>query len=345
MTADVRARLGAAVEQFDAAVSRARRDTAIDVVEALLDDGVEPVTVMTDVIAAVQRSVGSRWQGAEWSVAQEHAATAVSVAALEAVARRASRGAPHRGHVVIACAEHEWHAVPATIVAAGLRADGWEVTLLGASTPTARLSRYLRDVGPDVTAISCSVPAGLPTSRAFIEASTAAGIPVLAGGAAFGADSRRADALGATAWAPDVRAAVQVVSGLPMVVPSAAPLPQEVTAEQAALRNAGHALVDAVAFRWHNSQVSPAPAADDDEGDLLHETVEQVFAAVVGAVLTGDGRLVAETAEWVDAVLGVRGMPATAVRDLGRSMAAELEDFPLALALWQRHWPAGGAPS
>ena len=93
---------------------------------------------------------------------------------------------------MIACAEREWHAVPAMIVAGALRAEGWQITLLGASTPTARLSRYLQDLGPDVTAVSCSVAAGLPNARGFIEASTTAGIPVLAGGAAFGPDDRRA---------------------------------------------------------------------------------------------------------------------------------------------------------
>ncbi|QNN54792.1 cobalamin B12-binding domain-containing protein [Nocardioides mesophilus] len=338
-------RLREAADRFDHAVTTARRDAAVQVVEELLDSGVEAMTVMTDVIAAAQRHVGARWQRGEWSVAQEHAATSVSVAALEAVARKAATGAPHRGHVVVACAEHEWHAMPASIVAAGLRAEGWEVTLLGASTPTARLSRYLRDLGPDVTAVSCSVAAGLPTSRAFIEASTSAGIPVLAGGAAFGTDDRRATALGATAWAADVRSAVETVASLPMVVHEAAPLPAEITLEQVALRHAGHALVDAVAFRWQNRHEALGPVADEDEADLLHETVEQVYHAVVGALITGDGRLVAETAAWVESVLAVRGMPSSAVRDLGRSMAAELDDFPLAASMWQRHWPSAGVGS
>ena len=52
-----------------------------------------------------------------------------------------------RGRIVIACAEHEWHALPAMLVSAALRSRGWHVTLLGASTPTARLNRYLQDLG------------------------------------------------------------------------------------------------------------------------------------------------------------------------------------------------------
>lgn len=331
--------LTSAADRFAAALTGARRGRALSVIDELLADGVDPVTVMVDVVAAAQRTVGDLWQRGEWSVAQEHAATALSVSALESVSRTVDSSVPHRGHAVVACAEHEWHAVPATIIAVGLRLAGWEVTLLGASTPTERLSRYLQDVGPDLVAVSCSVPAGLPTSRSFIETSTAAGIPVLAGGGAFGSDARRANALGATAWAADVRTAVEAADSLPVVVRPAEALPHEVTGEQLALQGHRHALVDAVVFRWQTRREVVGPPCADGEADLLRETVEQVFHAVVGALLTGDGRLVEETATWVGSVLEVRGPGADGVGDLGSGMAAELVDFPVSSALWNAHWP------
>ena len=332
--------LDEAVDRFDRAVTTARREDALGVVDALLADGVDPMTVLVDVVAAVQREVGARWQRGEWSVAQEHAATAVSVSALELVARSARSSVPQRGRVVVACAEHEWHALPAHIIAAGLQAAGWETTVLGASTPTARLSRYLQDLGPDVTAISCSVAPGLPASRAFIEASTTAGIPVLAGGAAFGPDARRASSLGATAWAPDLRGALEVIDTLPLVVRAAAPLPREVTAEQTALLDDRHRLVEAATRRWIDARAARGSAPVEDEEDLLSDTVHHALHAVVGALITGDGRLVEETAGWVDTVLEPRGVQGPSVADLRDSLGAELARLPLASRLWQRHWPA-----
>jgi methanogenic corrinoid protein MtbC1 len=320
------------VERLDAAVAGGDVDGALTLVDDLLDEGLDPLDVV-DVIAAVQKRVGERWQSAEWSVAQEHAATAVATSALESV-RRISRGVvPERGRIVIACAEHEWHALPAMLVSAALRSRGWHVTLLGASTPTARLNRYLQDLGPDITAVSCSVASGLPHSRAFIEASTTAGIPVLAGGAAFGPDARRAAALGATAWAPDARTAVEVVETLPLVVRAAAPLPSEVTVEHSALVSGHRALVSTIAEAW-----TPYRDAASEDQELLRDIVDQAVHAVGGALLTGDERLLAETSTWVLAVLEARGHASEAWSELGSLLLNVLRDYPVAGGLLKQHW-------
>lgn len=336
-----------AVDRFDAAVGQADRDAAVAVVTGLLADGLDPVTVMLQVIAPVQRRVGERWQRGEWAVAQEHAATSVSAAALEAVAGAAAATPADRGHAVVACAEGEWHALPATIIATGLRAAGWKVTPLGASTPVARLARYLQDLGPSVTAVSCSVAAGLPNARDFVRASTTAGIPVLAGGAAFGPDDRRATAIGATAWAPDVRTAVDAVAALPLVVPAAEPLPAERTGEETALRAARRPLTDAVLLRCRSGLTLPPEPEEfrdgQDHESVLSGAVQQVYHALVGALLTQDGRLLEETADWVGHLLDPDEFGPALVAELGRAMSTELTPFPLSAVLWHGHWPTATA--
>ena len=326
------------VERFDAAVAAADVAVALEVVRNLVDAGVDPVAVMVDVIAPVQERVGRRWQSGAWSVAQEHAATSVAVSALEAVTRATQPRGGGRGRVVIACAEREWHAVPAMIVAGALRAEGWQTLLLGASTPTSRLSRYLQDLGPEVTAVSCSVAAGLPNARGFIEASTTAGIPVLAGGAAFGPDDRRARALGATAWASDARGAAEAIAGLPPVVVAAPALPGEATREVAALRGAHRSVVEEAVAHARPGRLLP----DTDE-DPWRDALDQAVHAVIGAVLTGDERLLTTTAAWTGDVLRSRGhdAPDEALR---AGLAHVLREFPLAAAMVRQHWPAGQAP-
>lgn len=330
--------LTADVDRLDTAVAGGDVDGALSLVDDLLDEGLDPLDVV-DVIAAVQRRVGERWQNAEWSVAQEHAATAVATSALESVRRTSRATLPERGRIVIGCAEHEWHALPAMLVSAALRSRGWHVTLLGASTPTARLNRYLQDLGPDITAVSCSVASGLPHSRAFIEASTTAGIPVLAGGAAFGPDARRATALGATAWAPDARSAVEVVEGLPLVVRAAAPLPPEVTVEHSSLLSGHRSLVSRLAEGW-----APYRDAGPDDQELLRDVVDQTVHAVGGALLTGDERLLTETSSWVGAVLASRGHGASCAQ-LGSLLERALREHPVACGLVERHWQPGSPAS
>ncbi|HEY6577357.1 MAG TPA: cobalamin B12-binding domain-containing protein, partial [Mycobacterium sp.] len=179
-----------------------------ELVAHMLASGAEPVSVLTDVVAEAQREVGNRWQRGEWSVAEEHAATAMAISATKVVAEHVRRIPITRGGVIVACAEREWHALPAMIIDCALRAHGWDTTLLGASTNPMRLNQYLQDLGPEAVAVSCSVLRSLPTCRRFIEASTAAGVPILVGGPAFGPDDVRARALGATAWARDAKGAI-----------------------------------------------------------------------------------------------------------------------------------------
>lgn len=312
-------------------------------VEELLADGIDPVTVLTDVVARTQREVGTRWQRGEWTVAQEHAATAISVAATKAVSRHVRRTPVTRGRILVACSEREWHALPAMIIDCALRADGWDSTLLGAATSPMRLNQHLQDLGPEAVAVSCSVLGALPTTRRFIEASTAAGVPIVVGGPAFGADDVRARALGATAWAPSAQAAVLAVNGLPAVVPPAPPLPAGPAGEQALLEVDHRMLVDTLRVRWSVSAAAgpPEAASPGDLTDVANDVLHQVLHAVAATLLTGDPRPVSESAWWIADLMRTRGIDIATVYELGDVLTESLSDYPLARELITRHFTAG----
>ncbi|AXB44087.1 cobalamin B12-binding domain-containing protein [Amycolatopsis albispora] len=332
-TAEAATRFGRALDAVDTPAATA-------LVGGLLDRGADPVVVLVEVIAAGQRAVGGHWQRGEWTVAREHAATGVSAAAVGVVAEHAGRVPVSRGRVVVACAEREWHALPASLVGHALRAHGWDVTLLGASTPAARLNQYLHDLGPDAVAVSCSVLGALPACRRIVEAATAAGIPVLAGGPGFGRDSRRALALGATAWAPEAYAAVEAVGALPRVVPPAPPLPAAAAAEQAELEVAHQRLQHALRAGWSlaTEVLVKAPVVADSLASVAKDVLDLSLHAVGAALLTGDPRPIPETSAWVAEVLTARGADPRLVAELGDLLAGVLADFPLARALVTEHW-------
>lgn len=326
--------LAAALEAYDVAVSRSHEAPALAVIGGLLAAGVDPVRVLTDVVGRAQRRVGERWQSGAWSVAQEHAATAIAMASAEAVRRHIESVPPTRGRIVLACPEHEWHAVAAQILAGALQAQGWGVTLLGASTPAARLGRFLHDLGPDAAGVSCSVLRSLPAARGFIEASTQAGIPVIAGGVAFGPDSFRAHALGATGWAPDPVRAVEVLDSLPSVVSAAPPLPAAPLAEQSALDLAHDSLVSSVLEAW-----AGATRGLDGLGGTERDVVDQALQAVEATLLTGDRRTVGDARSWAGDVLRSRGLAEGGLLDLGSALARHLHQYPLAVEHLTASWP------
>jgi methanogenic corrinoid protein MtbC1 len=286
--------------------------TAIAVALAEVDAGGDPVEVMFDLVVPAQREVGRRWAVGDWTVAQEHAATAVSESVVAALAARMVPPPPTRGHVVVACAEREWHSLPARMVTHALRAAGWRATYLGASTPPGQLVRFLDETGADAVAISCSVVRALPAARRMIEAVRESGRPVLAGGPAFGSDPQRALALGATAWAADARRAV---AELDRITPGGGPCEP--------LRHAGadeHAEISlrfadfrrGVLDRWRRE--TPAPASNGASGrdgelaeDLAEDLAEHALHALAGSLLAGDRTVLVDADRWLVDLFTARG--------------------------------------
>ena len=248
-----------------------------------------------------------------------------------------------RGRIIVACAEREWHALPAMIIDCALRSHGWDTTLLGSSTSALRLNQYLQDLGPEAVAVSCSVFGALPTTRRLIEASTAAGVPIVVGGSAFGHDDQRARALGATGWARDAQCAVTAMSGLPAVVPPASPLPAASVGEQAALEMGHRQLVATLRAGWSltgeatAAGVEPTPAGLAAAGDVL----DQSLHAVSAALLTTDPRPVAETSTWIADLMQHRGVDIARVRELGELLGATLRDYPRARGLVEQYFAGG----
>jgi methanogenic corrinoid protein MtbC1 len=177
---------------------------ATDVVMNLLESGAPAAQITGEVLGAAQVRVGELWEQGVWSVADEHAATAVTETALAALAAATTRRSGAQRHVVMACAEGEWHTLPARMAASIVAASAdVRVTMLGPSLPAGHLRRRLGAGNVTLLALSCTLPTNLIGAARSIAAAHDAGVPVIAGGRAFGQTSRRAEAIGADAWAAD----------------------------------------------------------------------------------------------------------------------------------------------
>ena len=185
-------------DDYFAALVRCDPAAATDLVVDLQESGTSLHEIVRDVLDPAQALVGRLWETGEWSVAQEHAATAVTEAAVSALwvltARRRLEGGPS---VAMACAEGEWHALPPRIAAALAAEAGADVTVLGPSMPADHLERRLRLRDVDVLALSCTVPTNLLGAARCVAAAHAAGLPVVAGGRAFAGRPQRAAGIGA----------------------------------------------------------------------------------------------------------------------------------------------------
>lgn len=266
-------------DRFLDLVERADQPAAVRLVTGLAERGAKPEAVVLDVLAPAQREVGRRWEQGRWTVAQEHAATAVTDTALGLLALDAQPSG--QGRAIVACAEGEWHTLPARMAAEILRIRGWDVTFLGPSLPADDLGWYVERQRPDAVGLSCSMPVALKGAARSIEACRRSGVPVLAGGAGFGPGGRYARKVGATAWAPDPVAAVDLLERWRDAGPPP-PMPVGAGEEHLALEREREEIVAAALAALH----SRAPAARD--------ALTFLVTAVENALFVGDPAVVAD---------------------------------------------------
>ncbi|MGW2151020.1 cobalamin B12-binding domain-containing protein [Nonomuraea bangladeshensis] len=302
---------------------------AIDAAVSALDGGVPAETLILDVVAAVQARIGQAWADNCITVAQEHTATAVNESVLVVAAHHAAtrqRGsAPVKGRICVACVEGEWHTFPVRLLAEVLRLRGWRVDYLGAHVPTAHLVVHVHRTGPGAVALSGSIATHLPAAHASITACQAACTPVLAGGPAFGPDGRYARRFGADAWAPDARAAADLLDhGLPRRGPPGDD--HQADPEYVVLDDRGPVLVRDVL-----EELSRHAPEDGPRGDTA-EDAASIVGYLKAAVYVGDPGLFTSFAGWLAQMLGARGVPAPALPAALDVLAARLPGLPHAQA-------------
>ncbi len=303
---------------------------AVEVVNDLLDDGVPPQRIMIDLIARTQGRVGELWAANQWSVAREHAATAISERALAAVAARITTR-PFRGRITIACVDGEWHALPVRILAEMLRLDGWRVDFLGANVPGPHLVTHLHQTGPDAVALSCMLPTRLPRAHAAITACRTVGVPVIAGGRGFGPDGRWAQRLGADAWAAGAEEAVaRLADNWPPRVDDAY--------DAAFLGDEEYTYVVRQRGTLIGTALQRLAAAYPDVGgydqrqqDATADDMGHVVDFLAASLYVGDRKLFTDFVDWTAAVLEARGVPRPALAVGLRLVRDQLRDYPTAL--------------
>ena len=314
-------------DDYWAAVSAGDAAGAHAVAARALADGTDVETFLQEVVVEAQRRVGELWATNDWSVAQEHAATAVS----EAVVRRLADTLPVGSGplLLVGCAEREWHAMPALVLTTTLRARGLDAVHTGASTSRDELVSAILDRGPRAVLLSASLSSSLPRLRRQVEAVRGTGTPVVVGGRAF-TGGERWRTLGATASAASPAHAVAVLADLPRHVGPAVPLAHPGATESRTLQAAADRVVRDVLAALDLGDLALPP---DDWRVVLATHTSHVVDSVASALLCDDASVLVEARAWLGEVVTGRGGDPAAVGRLWEALAHELRDFPAALAM------------
>jgi methanogenic corrinoid protein MtbC1 len=321
------------VERLWDAVLAGDEHAAHDVVSAALDSGLPAESVLLDVIGAVQRRVGDEWAAARITVAQEHVATAINERVVATLPGLVSRPVTRHGRITVSCVDGEWHALPARLLSETLAMRGFRVDHLGGQVPVPHLIAHLHRTAPDAVALSSSIPTRLPAAHATITACQAAGVPVIVGGAAFGADGRYAKLLGAQAWAPDARtAADRLLRPLPRPTGLHQPiddLPHLADQEYSMVTRTAPTLVAAVC-----AGLAPVTTPyTDDQRERTAADVAHIVEFLGAALYVGDADLFTGFLDWTAGILSARGVPPRSLLGALALLTGELRDFPRATGM------------
>jgi len=169
--------------------------------------------VFAELIHPAQYEIGELWYRGEIGIDVEHRGTVIVEAIVERLPPAAATAANGR-RCVVAAAGLEEHVVGLHMLAAALRDDGWEVTMLGRRTPEKQLLEAVDRIKPRLVCISAGYLLELAPLKRTVAQIKARGIPVLVGGAAFNRSDGLAERVGADAHGQDVRVALTLARRL-----------------------------------------------------------------------------------------------------------------------------------
>ncbi len=173
---------------YNSALLQGDRITCFKIVESLLQQNIGPHAIYTELFQRSLYEVGEMWERNKISVAVEHMATSITELLLASVYPYATSGKIKRGKkAVISCSVNEFHQIGARIVADTMDMEGWDVSFLGANTPTRDLLSLIQDRKPELLGLSLSIYFGMSSLIRTIEEVRAAfpGLHIVVGGQAF----------------------------------------------------------------------------------------------------------------------------------------------------------------
>ncbi len=199
-----------AIEQVYEAVVDLDIDSVPALVEAALQAGIEPRTLLNEGLSAGVRAVGERFETGEYFLTDLVLAGEVMKAGLAPLeSMLAKQDVKGKGTVVLATVKGDIHEIGKNLVGTMLGAAGFEVVDLGVDVPASRIVGAVRDHQARILGLSVLLTTMVSQLRAVVEELTEAGLrsqtPIVIGGACttpelareMGCDAHGADAVAA----------------------------------------------------------------------------------------------------------------------------------------------------
>ena len=208
------------LEAIKEAVSKGKRKEIAGLVQAALDQGVDPQTIINDYMIEAMKEVGARFEAKKIFVPEMMIAARTMQEGLEVIKPLLeSRGSDQEtvGTVVIGTVFGDLHDIGKNLVVLMLESSGFKVINIGENVPPQTFVDKARELQADVVGLSSLLTTGDPHVKATVEAIKQSDIgdkvKVICGGAAV-TEKFAVEKCGADAHASDAVDAVKTIKGL-----------------------------------------------------------------------------------------------------------------------------------
>lgn len=186
-------------------------------VQAALDAGIPPATILNDGMIAAMNQVGKLFEEGEFFVPEMLIAARAMQAGLAVLKPKlALADVKAAGRVVAGTVKGDLHDIGKNLVCMMLEGAGFEVIDLGTDVAPEKFVEVVKEGKADLVALSALLTTTMPNMKNTIDAMVAAGVrekaKVMIGGAPV--TQNYADQIGADGYAPDASRAVALAKSL-----------------------------------------------------------------------------------------------------------------------------------
>jgi corrinoid protein of di/trimethylamine methyltransferase len=205
------------LEKLYTAVLEGDAKTSAAITKQALDEGVEPLALVTDTMVPAMDEAGRRFEAEEYFVPELLLAARAMKAAMALIRPLlVASGAKSAGRVAVGTVKGDLHDIGKNLVASMLEGGGFEVLDLGAVVSPEKFIEAVKEKGAQVVCLSALLTVTMPAMKTTIEALKKAGVresvKVLVGGAPVTA--QYASEIGADGYGENANSAVALTRKL-----------------------------------------------------------------------------------------------------------------------------------
>jgi DNA-binding transcriptional MerR regulator len=321
-SAEVQFSGGEAINTLRAAWIQACRDFDEDQAEAVLNEAFgrfSPETVCLELLVAGLSKIGDDWYQGDFTVQQEHFASALAIRRVEALIASAPQPT-QSGVALIACPPDDQHIFSLLVLTFLLRRQGHRAYFLGADVPLAQFETALDATRPDLVIMSAQ---GLSAAAALLDFGhllAERGTPLGFGGHVFNQRPGLAERIPGHWLSEKLQDAPQAVERILKIrpkPPEIPPVPEELSLAYNAIKKAQAAFTARV--------VKDFEEADIKTGELATAN-KHITQDLLGALHLGDIELLSFDNEWIGGLLANMSMPPGLLHEYLAAYAAALKE-------------------